>query len=47
MRNAYKILEGKPEWKRPLGRPRQRREYQNGSYGNTVGGFGLDEYGLG
>jgi hypothetical protein len=26
MRNAYKILVGKPEGKRPLGRPRRRRE---------------------
>jgi hypothetical protein len=26
MRNAYKILVGKPEGKRPLGRPRQRWE---------------------
>jgi hypothetical protein len=26
MRNAYKILVGKPEWKRPLGRPRRRWE---------------------
>jgi hypothetical protein len=24
MRNAYNILLGKPEWKRPLGRPRCR-----------------------
>jgi hypothetical protein len=24
MRNAYNILIGKPEWKRPLGRPRHR-----------------------
>jgi hypothetical protein len=24
MRNAYKILVGNPEWKRPLGRPRCR-----------------------
>jgi hypothetical protein len=24
MRNAYKILAGKPEGKRPLGRPRRR-----------------------
>jgi hypothetical protein len=23
-RNAYGILVGKPEWKRPLGRPRRR-----------------------
>jgi hypothetical protein len=26
MRNAYKILVGKPERKKPLGRPRRRRE---------------------
>jgi hypothetical protein len=26
MRNAYKILVGKPEGKRPLGRPRFRRK---------------------
>jgi hypothetical protein len=26
MRNAYSILLGKPEWKRPLGRPRHRWE---------------------
>jgi hypothetical protein len=26
MRNAYKILVGKPEGKRPLGRPRHRWE---------------------
>jgi hypothetical protein len=26
MRNAYNILVGKPEGKRPLGRPRSRRE---------------------
>jgi hypothetical protein len=26
MRNAYKILVGKPERKRPLGRPERRRE---------------------
>jgi hypothetical protein len=26
MRNAYNILVGKPEWKRPLGRPRRRWE---------------------
>jgi hypothetical protein len=26
MRNTYKILVGKPEWKRPLRRPRQRWE---------------------
>jgi hypothetical protein len=26
MRNSYKILVGKPEWKRPLGSPRRRWE---------------------
>jgi hypothetical protein len=26
LRNAYKILVGKSEWKRPFGRPRRRRE---------------------
>jgi hypothetical protein len=26
MRNVYRILVGKPEWKRPLGRPRHRWE---------------------
>jgi hypothetical protein len=29
-RNAYKVLMGKPEGKRPLGRPRRRWD-QNGS----------------
>jgi hypothetical protein len=27
MKNAYKILVGKPEGKRPRGRPRRRWEY--------------------
>jgi hypothetical protein len=26
MRKAYKLLVGKPEWNRPLGRPRHRWE---------------------
>jgi hypothetical protein len=26
-RKVYKVLVGKPEEKRPLGRPRRRREY--------------------
>jgi hypothetical protein len=26
MKNTYKILVGKPEGKRPIGRPRRRRE---------------------
>jgi len=29
MRNAYKILVGKPEWKRPIGRPRRIWEGNN------------------
>jgi hypothetical protein len=29
--NVNKILVGKPEWKRPHGRPRHRWEYWNGS----------------
>jgi hypothetical protein len=32
MRNAYKILVGKPEGKRPLERPRRRCEDNIGSY---------------
>jgi hypothetical protein len=31
MRNAYRILVGKPEGKRPLGRPRRRRVVWTGS----------------
>jgi hypothetical protein len=31
MRNAYKILVGKPEGNRPLGRPRHSWENVNGS----------------
>jgi hypothetical protein len=30
-RKVYKVLVGKPEGKRPLGRPRHRWEDQNGS----------------
>jgi hypothetical protein len=26
MRNAYKVLVRKPEWKRPLGKPMRRQE---------------------
>jgi hypothetical protein len=29
MRNAYKVLVGKPEWKTPLGRNRRRWEEGN------------------
>jgi hypothetical protein len=32
MRNAYKILDGKHEGKRPLGRPRRRWENDIGRY---------------
>jgi hypothetical protein len=40
MGNIYIILFGKPEGKRPLGRPRHKWEV--GSEGNKVGGCGLD-----
>jgi hypothetical protein len=30
MKNAYEILVGKPEWKRPLTRPRHRWGYNIG-----------------
>jgi hypothetical protein len=43
-RNVYKILVGKPNGKRPLGRSRRRWD-QNGSYGDWLGGglwIGLD-----
>jgi hypothetical protein len=37
MGNAYKILSGKPEGKRPLARPRGRWNYSiNGSYINRM-----------
>jgi hypothetical protein len=39
MRNAYKIVIGKLEGKRPLGQ-------LNGSYGNGVGRCGVDPSGL-
>jgi hypothetical protein len=37
-RILYKILVGKPEGKRPLGRPRGGRD-QNGSYGHWLRGM--------
>jgi hypothetical protein len=40
-RNAYKILVGKPEGKRPLGRPRSRW------VDNRIGWYGLDRAGSG
>jgi hypothetical protein len=39
IRNVYKIFAGKPEWKRPLGRPRHRRE---DNIKMDVGGCRLD-----
>jgi hypothetical protein len=35
-RDVYRILMGKPEEKRPLGKPRRRWD-QNGSYGDWLG----------
>jgi hypothetical protein len=37
MRNAYDILVGKPEGKRPLGRPRRRWDGNIGMYLTEVG----------
>jgi hypothetical protein len=49
-RNAYKILVGKPEGKRPLGRPR-RRWVDNTKIDlreiDRMGWYGLDRYGSG
>jgi hypothetical protein len=42
MRNAYNILVGKPEGKRPLGRPRHRWEYNNRMYLREIGWEGVD-----
>jgi hypothetical protein len=36
-RIVYKVFMGKPEGKRPLGRPRRRWD-KNGSWGNWLGG---------
>jgi hypothetical protein len=47
-RNAYKVLVGKPEGKRPLTRPRGRwGDNINGPLGNRVGRSGLDSSGSG
>jgi hypothetical protein len=45
-RNAYGILRGKPERKRPLGRFRRRWE-DNIKMGLKVGWYGLDRSGSG
>jgi hypothetical protein len=43
MRNAYKTLVGKPEGKRPLGRPRSKRE-DNIRMDNTKTGCGTVDW---
>jgi len=48
-RGVYRILVGKPEGKRPLGRPRRRWEdnIKIGSSGSEMWGHGLDRAGSG
>jgi hypothetical protein len=48
-RNAYRILVGKPEGKRPLGRLRRRcgEQYYNGFWRDRMGWCGLDRCGSG
>jgi transposase len=41
-RNAYRVLLGKPEGKRPLGRPRRRWEDNIKMDLRDVGGSGMD-----
>jgi hypothetical protein len=41
-RNAYKILVGKPEGKRPLGRPRRRWVNNIKMYPREIGWGGMD-----
>jgi hypothetical protein len=42
-RKVYKVLVGKPEGKRPLGRPRRRWEDgKNGSSGDWLGGMWIE-----
>jgi hypothetical protein len=41
-RNAYRILVGKPEGKRPLGRPRRRRADNNKIELREIGLGGMD-----
>jgi hypothetical protein len=47
MRNAYIILVGKSEGKRPLGRPRHRQKDIKMNLKETVGSCGLNSSGLG
>jgi hypothetical protein len=44
-RNAYRIFVGKPEGKRPLGRPRRR--WVDNIKIDRMGWYGLDRSGLG
>jgi hypothetical protein len=46
-RSAYIIFVGTPERKRPLGRPRRRRNIRKDIKRNMVGGCGLDAFGSG
>jgi hypothetical protein len=41
-RNAYRILVGKPEGKKPLGRPRRRYADSNKIYLRKIGWDGMD-----
>jgi hypothetical protein len=41
-RNAYRLLVGKPEGKRPLGRRRRRWVDNDGSFRDRLGRCGLD-----
>jgi hypothetical protein len=40
--NAYRILVGKPEGRRPLGRPRRRWVYNIKMYFREIGWCGVD-----
>jgi hypothetical protein len=44
-RNAYRILVGKPEGKRPLGKPRHR--WEDNTKIDRMGWYGLDSSGSG
>jgi len=45
-RGAYRVLVGKPEGKRPPGRPRRRWEYSIKMYHREVGwGLGMESSG--
>jgi hypothetical protein len=45
-RNAYRVLVGKPEGKRPVGRPRRRWEDNNKMDLREIGWGGMDWIGL-